>query len=359
MADRPVPLVLREPPRGSVWERDALQKSGLEILRAFIDRALPDPPAARLTGLRLTEAGIGVASASMPSSVWWQSGAGVFLAGTIAFVADLPLSCAVLTGAPPGIVVASSELAVSFVRPATIRSQSIIGRARLVHSTRSLGLTEATIVDGRGRLLGHATSRCVLFRGEPQSLVRRDAATVPSSESPDPYLREVEGDVFGQEYWDTTPGIEVMRRTAAGLFNPPVFLLMGMHGVEATEGTVTIGMAMSGWLSNAFGVIYGGALALQADAAMTLAAGSTVPAGTAFSPLDLKIYFLRPVMPGDGELLARARVIHRGRTIAVVTCDIVDPAARLVAQASGSVLILPGRPWERPVNVAEEFTAGV
>jgi len=147
-----------------------------------------------------------------------------------------------------------------------------------------------------------------------------------------------------------------MRQTAAGRFNPPVFLLTGMRGVDASEGTVTIGMAMSGWLANAFGVIYGGALALLADAAMSLAAGSTVPAGTAFSPLDMKIYFLRPVVPGDGDLLARARVIHRGRTIAVVTCDIVDPAGRLVAQASGSVLILPGRAWERPVHVAEEFT---
>src|SRR2546430_12352174 len=105
----------------------------------------------------------------MPASVWWQSGAGVFLAGTIAFVADLPLSCAVLTGAPAGVSVASSELSVSFVRPATIRSQSIIGRPRLIHSTRSLGLTEATIEHGRGGLLAHATSRSVIFRVEPRS----------------------------------------------------------------------------------------------------------------------------------------------------------------------------------------------
>ena len=358
VADGPVPIVLREPPRGSVLGPEVRDKSGLEMLRAFIDRTLPDPPAARLTGLRLSEAGIGVASASMPASVWWQSGAGVFLAGTIAFVADLPLSCAVLTGVPAGVAVASSELSVSFVRGATIRSNSINGRARLVHSTRSLGLSEATIEDGRGRLLGHATSRCVIFRGEPRPLAPHVAAMASSSDGPDPYLREVEGDVFGQDYWDATPGIEVMRQTAAGRFNPPVFLLMGMRGVASSEGTVTIGMAMSGWLANAFGVMYGGALAVLADAAMTLAAGSTVPAATAFSPLDMKIYFLRPVVPTEGELLARARVIHRGRTIAVVTCEIVDPASRLVAQASGSVLVLPGRPWERPVHVAEEFTPG-
>src|SRR5258706_1173030 len=55
----------------------------------------------------------------------------------------------------------------------------------------------------------------------------------------------------------------------------------------------------------------------------------------------------------DGELLARPRVVHRGRTISVVTCDIVDPAQRLVSQASGPVLVLPGQPWLRPVHAAE------
>ena len=328
--------------------------SGLEMMRASIERVLPDPPLSRLTGLRLSEAGLGMASAAMPASLWWQSGAGVFLAGTIAFVADLPLGCAVLTGAPAGVTVATSELSVNFLRPATIRSQSLVGRARLIHSTRSLGLAEATIEDGRGRLLGHATSRCVLFPGNSAHMSARKYPQ--SSSMPDPYLREVEGDVRGQEFWDSTPGIEVMRQTAAGLFRPPVFLLVGLRGVEASEGQLTLAMPISDWLSNAFGVVYGGATALLADAAMSLAVGSTVPAATAFSPLDMKIHFLRPVLPADGELMARARVVHRGRTIAVVTCDIVDPKDRLVARASGSVLILPGRPWLRPVHVADEMT---
>jgi uncharacterized protein (TIGR00369 family) len=324
------------------------------MMRASIERALPDPPLSRLTGLRLSEAGLGMASASMPASPWWQSGAGVFLAGTIAFVADLPLGCAVLSGAPAGIAVTSAELSVNFLRPATIKSQSIIGRARLIHSTRSLGLAEATIEDGRGRLLGHATSRCVLFPANAAQMSPRQYRH-PSS-LPDPYLREVEGDVRGQEFWDSTPGIDIMRQTAAGLFRPPVFELMGMRGVEASEGEMTLAMPISDWLCNAFGVVYGGAMALFADAAMSLAVGSTVPAATAFSPLDMKVHFLRPVIPAEGELTARARVVHRGRTIAVVTCEVVDPQRRLVAQASGSVLILPGRPWLRPVHVADEIT---
>lgn len=59
----------------------------------------------------------------------------------------------------------------SFLRVPTIRSRTVIGRGRLIHATRSLGLSEATLEDARGRLLGHATSRCVLFPVDPEMLV--------------------------------------------------------------------------------------------------------------------------------------------------------------------------------------------
>ena len=348
-----IPIVEREPPRGSPWGAEALEQSGLDMMRASVEHRLPDPPLSRLTGLRLTDIGLGTASAAMPASPWWQSGAGVFLAGSIAFAADLPLASAVFTTAPPGTVVTSSELSVSFVRPATVRSGSLVGRGRLVHSTRSLGLAEGTIEDAHGRLLGHATSRCVLI--QPQRPPAAPPAPAEAGSLPDPYLRPVEGVVQPQEYWDATAGSDVIASVVAGEFSPPVFLLFGMRMPSGGAGSVTITMPVSAWLTNALGVVYGGALALLADTAMTLAVGSTVPAATAYSPLDMKIYFLRPVRPGAGRVAAQARVLHRGRTIAVVSCDVVDEQQRVVAQATGSVLILPGRPWARPVHVADEF----
>jgi uncharacterized protein (TIGR00369 family) len=116
-------------------------------------------------------------------------------------------------------------------------------------------------------------------------------------------------------------------------------------------------MPATKWLSNAGGVIYGGALALLADFSMSGAVLTLLAKGTSFAPLDFKINFLRPVLPGDGELTARSRVLHTGRTIAVVSCEIVDPAGRPAALAMETTLILPGRPWARPVSVAEERIA--
>jgi uncharacterized protein (TIGR00369 family) len=188
-------------------------------------------------------------------------------------------------------------------------------------------------------------------------LAARRVPQAAASALPDPYLREVDGEVYGQEYWNVTPGLVAMQQVADGSFVPPCFRLLGLRGVEAEEGEMTMAMPASGWLCNAFGVLYGGAIAFLADAAVILAAGSTVPAGTAFNTIDLKLYFLRPAVPADGELLARARVVHRGRTIAVVNCEIAGPDGALVAQGTSSVLLLPGRYWERPVQVADEITA--
>src|SRR5207302_6695145 len=101
---------LRQPPPQVHWGSEALGMSGLELMRAARDRRLPEPPISTLTGLRPTDVGLGKTTFAMPASPWWQSGAGVFLAGTLAFVADAPLGCAILTSAPPGTAVSTSEL---------------------------------------------------------------------------------------------------------------------------------------------------------------------------------------------------------------------------------------------------------
>ena len=344
------PTILSEPVRGSYWGPDAFETHGLESLRRFLEGRLPEPPICRLSGLRPSEAGLGTATAAMPASPRWQSGAGVFLAGALAFVADMPLGQAVFTAVPPGFGITTSELSINFLRPATIRSQTIIARGRLIHSSRTLGLSEAQLEDGRGRLLAHATSRCVIVPVDPAAM-----PPVPDSgaqpDLPDPYLREPDGVVYGPDFWNRTPGIEAMK--LAGTV--PAFRFLGIRTVDVRESEVELAMPASPWLAQAFGVIYGGALAYLADAALICAAGTTVPAATAFNSVDLKVNFLRPVLPGSGELRARARVVHRGRTLAVSNCEILDPSGKPAALASGTAVILPGRGWDRPVRVEEEL----
>jgi uncharacterized protein (TIGR00369 family) len=351
---------MRQPAPRVSWMAEVMRMSGLEQMRAARAGQLPEPPVSTLTGLRITDLGLGKTTFVMPASPWWQSGAGVFLAGTAAFLADGPLGCAIFTSAPPATALATSELSINFLRPAGVRSENLIARGSLIHETRSTGLSEATIEDGRGQLLAHATSRCILSPIPANMQPPRaegGGASAAEEAIGRPYLTPAEGEVYGQEVWDKTPGIELMRQFLDGAFSPPVFRFFGIRALKVSDGEMTVAMPVSGWLVNAFGVVYGGTIALLADAAVTTATATIVPPATAFSPLDLKVNFLRPVFPTDGELIASARLIHRGRTITVATCEITNAAGKPVAIANSSVLILPGRPWDRPVFVQDELAS--
>ena len=78
-----------------------------------------------------------------------------------------------------------------------------------------------------------------------------------------------------------------------------------------------------------------------ADAAMGMAFASTLEADQSFTTLELKINFLRPVW--EANLQAKARVTSRGKTVALVECDVTDANGRLMARASSTCLVLSGK----------------
>jgi len=345
-------MVLRHTPSGSLIDDKARSLSGIEWLRAMREHTLPDPPIFRMTGMHATDVGLGQTTMAMPPSPWWQTGAGVFMAGTLAFLADGPLGAAVLTAAPQGVGMSTTELSIDFLRPATVRSAMLIGRGRLIHSTRSQGLSEVFIDDGRGRVLAHGTSRCNFFPIDPTQS--------PQDLGLDPdgvhlHRLEVEGSPWGQEFWNATPGIEIARQFVEGeLTAPPLPIFTGLRPTAFGEGTATVTMPASAWFSNAFGSVFGGAISLLLDFTANMACMTTVPAATAFAPLDLKVNFLRPVFPDGSDLTATATVTHRGRNVAVVSSELTAANGKRVAVANETTLILPGRPWDRPVYVVDE-----
>jgi uncharacterized protein (TIGR00369 family) len=151
-------------------------------------------------------------------------------------------------------------------------------------------------------------------------------------------------------------GLERLREVAREVHPSPVMRLTGMRILDVADGEITCGMPASGWLTNYGGTIYGGAIALLAEATASAAVLSTLPPATACSPLDLKVNFVRPVKPSREEITSHGRVVHRGRTIAIVHCEL-SAEGKLVAIANQSVLVLPGRSWDEPVHVADEIAS--
>jgi uncharacterized protein (TIGR00369 family) len=168
----------------------------------------------------------------------------------------------------------------------------------------------------------------------------------PDWPSPHPYQRPAAGQVLAQEIWDSTDGLGVLQSLSAGdLPAPPIARFCGIAPVEATVGATTWTMPASEWLcAPVQGRLYGGVIAMLAGTAIDGTMQTTLPAGTALAPVDLKVYFLRPVSPDGRDLVARGAVIHRGRSMAVGTSDVFDADGKKVAVATGSAVILPGRP---------------
>jgi uncharacterized protein (TIGR00369 family) len=342
-----------EPVRGRFMTADLLDRSGLELMHGYRDGTIPAPPLTRLAGLRPTEVGPGIATFSMPASPWWQTGAGVFPAGVFPFVADGALGSSVLTVLPPGVGVTTSHLSMDFLRTATVRSGAINARSRVVHLATTVALSDVVVEDSTGRMLAHGTSRCFLTRPDA-SMAPQQGPSAEEDGTPDPFLRPVEGNVMPQDYWNQHSGAEINQQWLQGEMRPPVMRLVGLTPQTSQEGVVTGRLRNSPWTRNGMGVSYGGALAAAADLAMSGAVLGTLPAATSFAPLDIKVNFLRPALPSDGDLTVRATVTHRGRSIAMVVCELVNEAGKRIALAAESVLVLPGRPWDRAIAVSEE-----
>jgi uncharacterized protein (TIGR00369 family) len=345
-------VIVHEPLRGSfayLEQPGLFSLPGLEQLRLFAERALPAPPLTHLSGLVVEDASAGASTWSIPASPWWRSAAGVFPGGAGAVAADAALAGAIFSTLPGATALASSELSINFLEPADPSSGRLIARGTLIHAGRRQGLAEARVEDARGRLKAHATSRCVIqpLPFEPPPFPSElPPVPAPPVGTPDPHARPPEGEVVPQDVWDATSGLDLVQLWRKGeRAMSPNCLLLGLRFEDAAEGSVTLAMPASLWFCTGFGTFYGGVLAALADAAINTAVTTTLPPGTSFGTLDLKVNFLRPVTPDGRDLVARATVEQRGRTIAVSTVGIDDADGRRVAMGTGSAMISPDRPW--------------
>ena len=121
---------------------------------------------------------------------------------------------------------------------------------------------------------------------------------------------------------------------------PPVAELLGIELVGTEGGECTMKLEAGQKHSNPMGTLHGGVIGDLADAAMGMAYYSTLEPGESFTTLELKINFLCPFW--TGTLLARGWVVHRGRTVGMTECDVVDERDRLIAKATGTCMTLRG-----------------
>jgi uncharacterized protein (TIGR00369 family) len=128
------------------------------------------------------------------------------------------------------------------------------------------------------------------------------------------------------------PGHDYLKAIAAGeIPPPPIAVLLGFELVEVEEGRAVFAVTPAEYHYNPIGVVHGGLAATLLDSAMGCAVHSTLPAGTSYTTLEVKVNFARAITRETGRVLCEGTVIHGGRTVA--TAD-----GRVIAEDTGKLL---------------------
>ena len=123
--------------------------------------------------------------------------------------------------------------------------------------------------------------------------------------------------------------------------NPPMCKTIGFHLVDVANGRAVFEGIPRYEHYNPIGTVHGGFAATLLDSALGCAIFTTLAKGEAWTTLELKLNFVRPLSKDTGTVETEGRVIHRGRTIATAEGTVKDRAGKLYAHASTTCMIFP------------------
>ena len=131
------------------------------------------------------------------------------------------------------------------------------------------------------------------------------------------------------------------RGIEARLDKNPVLTFMGIEVLEVRPGEATVLLRHREDFHNSLGLVQGGVLAVVADVAGGVSLYSVLPdpREVAIPTIEFKLNFLRPAGPED--LLARGRLVHRGRQVAVCQVDVSDGLGRHLATGLFTYMVKP------------------
>jgi len=117
----------------------------------------------------------------------------------------------------------------------------------------------------------------------------------------------------------------------------PYARLLGLEFVGAERGAARFALDAREDLTRMGGILHGGAIVSLLDSAAAFAVLTLLEPGTNTVTVDFTVHFLRPVSAGRIE--ARARVLRRGRRVAILSVEATDQNGVLVATATTTYFI--------------------
>ena len=148
---------------GTVGVDRQKEMSGLEFVQGLADGTLPLNTIAQTLGYDITEAETGrVVVTAEPSDIHLNP-AGTVHGGLAATMLDSCMGLAIQSTLEKGVGSTTLEFKISFVRPITPETGPIKAEGTVISLGRRVGTAEGRVTDGKGRLLVHGTTTCLIF----------------------------------------------------------------------------------------------------------------------------------------------------------------------------------------------------
>jgi uncharacterized protein (TIGR00369 family) len=148
---------------GTVSAERQKQMSGLEFVAGLANGTLPLNTIARTLGYDIVEAERGRVIITLAPSDRHLNPAGTVHGGLTATLLDSCMGLAVQSTLDKGISQTTLEFKISLVRPITPETGEIKAVGVVLNCGRRIGTAEGRVTDGKGRLLAHGTTTCLIF----------------------------------------------------------------------------------------------------------------------------------------------------------------------------------------------------
>jgi uncharacterized protein (TIGR00369 family) len=173
-----------------------------------------------------------------------------------------------------------------------------------------------------------------------QEALRADIASSPPWGAEQSRLISWRDPITTQATVASMSGLSYWKAVADGhLPPPPIGELMQMRAVAVDNGRISFSCTPDESMYNSFGMVHGGAVCTLLDTVAACALHTTLPQGTGYTSVEIKVNYLKAVTVDSGPLTAVGSVIKAGSRVGFAEGEVTDAAGNLVATASTTLLI--------------------
>jgi uncharacterized protein (TIGR00369 family) len=136
-------------------------------------------------------------------------------------------------------------------------------------------------------------------------------------------------------------GMEFLQKIVSGeIPPPPIAELMGFSITHVEPGFAVFECDPAEYHYNPIGVVHGGLACTLLDSAMSCAIQTTVPAGSAYTTLELKVHLVRAITDKTGHLRAEGRIVHGGSRMGTAEGKLIDAEGKIYAHGTTTCMII-------------------